>query len=883
MRRRFSRIAAFLLFSLAILLPDSTFAFQQVKLSEEKVDSLIYAAYDYRNAGSFGTANDLLSQAIEISGELEYRTGLYHSYSELGRISRYQQQFHESVEWYYNVLNLILEDGSDREFAATYNNLAGSYLLKPDFENALKYLNKSLHHRYKYDDPLGTAMTYRIKAALYADLRDYNRSIMLYRKAIALADGRHDGLSYTLNVSLAGILNDRGDHNSALILYYKALDFALETENLRYISTAENNISQTYRSLGKHDLELEYSTSAYERLRGTDFPEQLILGINIARMLAGKGELEQARRTLEETESFTEQTTLLRWRARWLETIGILHREEGRFEKAASYFSEAFALLESLYGENVPPGIFWEKAFNLRHIDIYKGIKAGEKALTATENWRNRIALTGSARTGFFAPYAEKYAELAKWHLLTGNANRVFDIIELSRARAIADDIFQNMQLAGNEAGGLRFEFEQKRQQLRAVEEKLEAVNLDEIDESSIRELQSEYVRMLLSVEEKQNEWIKASGVSGELLYPQIYTAAEVRDQLGDNEALMAYAFTRNKGIAVIVRKNQIAGFVLDADRTEFSEKITEIRDLITAIEPEDKIRPKLAELSGALLDRFAFSLDEIETLHIMADGPLNYLPFEALVYDEGYFVNHFTTSYLPSFSLGEIIRYRNTNYDGDILVLANPVFGSGETDWRENLRQLPFTYYEAEKIADIYPENTRIISGHDANKSTFLTQNLENYSILHLATHGIIDEYNLWRNGLVFGSEDEDSAPELLRISEVYDLDLNADIVVLSACNSGIGELVDGEGLMGLHRAFQYAGARTTVMSLWSIHDQGSAVFMDHFYRAYNNRTDNRRSKAKYNHQNVIKALREARLEMLQSGRFSHPAYWAPFTAAGW
>jgi len=147
----------------------------------------------------------------------------------------------------------------------------------------------------------------------------------------------------------------------------------------------------------------------------------------------------------------------------------------------------------------------------------------------------------------------------------------------------------------------------------------------------------------------------------------------------------------------------------------------------------------------------------------------------------------------------------------------------------------------------------------------------LSTYRFVHFATHGIIDERTLDLSGIMLGGSEASKYDGLLQASEVFTLSLNADLVVLSACQSGLGKLVQGEGLVGLTRPFLYAGARSVLVSLWSVADQSTAKLMQQFYK---NLVTLKQEKPE--------ALRQAQLSFMKDNRFAHPFYWAPFVLIG-
>jgi CHAT domain-containing protein len=164
-------------------------------------------------------------------------------------------------------------------------------------------------------------------------------------------------------------------------------------------------------------------------------------------------------------------------------------------------------------------------------------------------------------------------------------------------------------------------------------------------------------------------------------------------------------------------------------------------------------------------------------------------------------------------------------------------------------------------------------LQGTDANRDTVLSGGLNRYEILHFATHGILDDEEPALSGLVLSgfSADGRGLNRFLRSQDSAGLDLQARLVVLCGCETGLGRLVHGEGLLGLSRAFFYAGANQVVSTLWQVPDLATAALMGHFYRAL--LQDNIPAPA---------ALRQAQLALQQSSRWRHPYYWASFIVQG-
>ncbi|MGH9836663.1 MAG: CHAT domain-containing protein, partial [Blastocatellia bacterium] len=187
---------------------------------------------------------------------------------------------------------------------------------------------------------------------------------------------------------------------------------------------------------------------------------------------------------------------------------------------------------------------------------------------------------------------------------------------------------------------------------------------------------------------------------------------------------------------------------------------------------------------------------------------------------------------------------------------------------------RLPFSRREAEAIIAVAPQrqSARLLD-FQANRAAATGDDLSNYRIIHFATHGLLNSQHPELSGIVLSLVDERGEPQngFLRLHEIYNLRLPADLVALSACQTGLGKEIHGEGLVGLTRAFMFAGAPRVVASLWKVDDAATAELMKRFYRGM---FDKRLRPAA--------ALRAAQVEMWRQERWRSPYFWAAFTLQG-
>jgi CHAT domain-containing protein len=334
---------------------------------------------------------------------------------------------------------------------------------------------------------------------------------------------------------------------------------------------------------------------------------------------------------------------------------------------------------------------------------------------------------------------------------------------------------------------------------------------------------------------------------------------------------------------------------------------------------PRDRNNAITTQLSQMLLSPVAGQLGN-KRLVIVSDGALQYVPFAALPAPDTsgnsdrpvpLIVKHEIVN-LPSASTLAVLRQETQGRSPatkTIAVLADPVFSKDDervkttvgansrqgkqTERSQNLanmgsralersaralgvafNRLPFTRQEADRILALVPaEQEQQALDFAASRAFATSPQLSDYRIVHFATHGILNSQNPELSGIVLSLVNEEGMPEngFLRLPDIFNLNLSADLVVLSACETGLGQEVKGEGLVGLTRGFMYAGAPRVLVSLWSVDDEATSELMSRFYK-----------KMFQDGQKPAAALRAAQIEMLQDTRWQEPYYWAAFTLQG-
>lgn len=380
-------------------------------------------------------------------------------------------------------------------------------------------------------------------------------------------------------------------------------------------------------------------------------------------------------------------------------------------------------------------------------------------------------------------------------------------------------------------------------------------------------------------------------------------TAAQLQASLDARSVLVQYALGKPRSFAWVVTTDSV-DLVSLADRETIEEAARRTHEDLKTYQPvrprDDARNVRLAELSGLILEPLAGLLDGKERVIVAADGALGYVPFGLLPISSGAATVRMLEASeivsVPSMSAMVAQRERvGSRPSRTLAVFADPVFSAADARLPHDpitarpeagperldeladaaeLERLPATSLEAELIAARVPQNSRFVAtGFDATRARVLAAPLGDYRVVHFATHGLVDSRYPGLSALVLSRFDEAGRPQngLLRLRDIYGLRLNAELVVLSGCDTALGREIRGEGLIGLVDGFLYAGAQSLVVSLWQVPDRATAELMTRFYAFV--LTDGLRP---------AEALRRAQRSIAAERRWSDPYFWGAFVVLG-
>jgi CHAT domain-containing protein len=365
------------------------------------------------------------------------------------------------------------------------------------------------------------------------------------------------------------------------------------------------------------------------------------------------------------------------------------------------------------------------------------------------------------------------------------------------------------------------------------------------------------------------------SGVAQALTLASLKTLTATSDV-----AYLEYVVTERKLGVFIVKRNRVNNepairyLNLPVNIDELRQRVNKFHSMLAERHPNHRTLSR--ELYQLLIEPFAKEFQNIKTVCIVPDGLLWTLPFQALTTKRGnYLVEQYALYYAPSLSVLHEMndRARQTITNGSLIAFGNPVIGRDDK-LNQDLCPLPEAETEiAEVAAAVRSKDKKTFLGREADEKTFKAL-APAYSSIHLATHGVLDNRDPLYSHLLLTKTDGDIENDgSLEAREIMNLHLNADLAVLSACETGNGRISPGEGVIGMSWAFFVAGTRSMVVSQWRVNSASTSQLMKNFYQSLARRRDRG---------NKSEALREASIRLLKDTRYRHPFYWAGFVLLG-
>jgi CHAT domain-containing protein len=657
-------------------------------------------------------------------------------------------------------------------------------------------------------------------------------------------------------------------------------------------------------------------------------------GLPSAYSLAGLGKIARLRGDLAKAQEYYSQSLTIAEnvdapahdRAKFLIGFAAVRRQQRDFPKAEDLYRKALKIIEAKDPESIDrtttlgdlAGILYHEGRFDKAAELYR------QALNTLENRILRLGGAEESRSRYRAEHVRYYQEYMRLLIEQAQPEVAFEVLEGSRARTLFEMLEQAQ--VDTERGAdpaIRERARKLRRLLNAkTEYRIRLVGGAGSDQQ-LALVDKEIEELLLKYQQVESQLRSSSPAYAALTQPRKLGVFEIQSLLDANSLLLEYSLGEERSYVWAVTGKSLRAYVLPK-RGEIEAAAQRVYDLLAlknriankegedgANTAERKYVEAANELSEMVIGPVAHLLTG-KRLLIVSDGALQYIPFAALPMPGNraglvpLIVKHEIIN-LPSASVLAELRQQKIGRSPApmaVAVLADPIFDptderlkkfhlqkSSSSRWDSNvirsardldttreakpyLSRLLYTRNEADAVMAVTPPGKGMLAvDFDASRAVATNPALAKYRIVHFATHGIIDDRHPELSGLVLSLVNKQGKPQdgFLKLQDIYSMRLPVDLVVLSGCETGLGEQISGEGLLSLTRGFMYAGAIRVVASLWSVSDVATASLMADFYRAMER--DGMRPAA---------ALRAAQIQMWKQKQWSSPYYWAAFQIQG-
>lgn len=753
-----------------------------------------------------------------------------------------------------------------------------------------------------------------------------------YAAARVIAERIGDQTSQaTILGGMGSIHHEMGDKRQALHYIGEATKFMERKGNEWGTAEGKLQLGRIHHSLGDEEQALQYLTEALSLFQSLGMPRLQsatlrAIGLVYDSLGDTSNALESHQKALKLTRSGEDQ----REEAYTFNHIGRIYEKLNDTNRASKYYRRGLQLSRrsaDQAGEAL-------SLYNLAHLErdrenLPEARQLIEAALEIVESQRTNVS-SQDLRTSYFATVRNTYDIyidiLMRLHRKSphlGLDTEAFAISEKARARSFLELLRESRASVREGVDPALLSREQQLNEALNAKAQLHVQLLAARQNDEAARINQELETLVSELAQVRDQIRLASPRLATLNLPEPLSLREVQQRVLDDETvLLEYALGDDRSYVWVVTRTTVFCYELAA-RAEIETSAQRLYSLITApqliqgesiaarterLAKADAETPReIAVLSNLVLGPLAGRLDKKKIL-VVLDGRLQYIPFQLLTApDSGELliakheiVNSPSASTLALLQTEAAKRRPGVN---SVAVLADPVFEAddprvkhssvsapvsvtGTIEFRQSLRdagispdgveipRLIASGTEADGIMAVAPWRTGLKAvGFAANRERVLSTELASYRIVHFATHGIINNERPELSGIVLSLFDSEGRSQngFLRLHDIYNLRLPADLVVLSACSTGLGKDVRGEGLIGLTRGFMYAGASGVVASLWKVDDDATAELMKHFYEGIFKKE-----------LSPAAALREAQLALSRQKRWQSPYYWAGFVIQG-
>ncbi|MCJ7452097.1 MAG: CHAT domain-containing protein [Steroidobacteraceae bacterium] len=819
----------------------------------------------YDEQGDYDTSLKQYRQVLELYRAANFPRGVGDTLGNIGGVHLLLGHFREALGYYQQALKISEQLKSSTSMSQDHGNIGLCLLGLGEVDAALVHLDQAIVLATQAGMRQDQAYWLRAKGDGLVTRGQYDLGLKDYRAALAIyekVDAQAELLEALQESGKLHLL--LGDSASAERDFKRALDMARSIGLDRGITLNLISLGDLEFRRKRPDAAIALYEQAQQRAAATRAQQTLALSLlRLARVNRSVQRVALASAETDESLVIAREIG-----ARDLEAEALYSRAE--IARLQQHFTSALAnykAAESAEARIGDPDLLWQIQFGRARAQEANGnvsaaLASLEAAVQLIEGVRGRLEET-RFRSGYVEDKFEVYLELMRLQLQQGRTADAFLTAERLRARSFVE------QLSGRSSVPLSARDRRVEAELRERVRQLQQSLADTDDEGAPaypERATNRFSQELLSVEKEYQTFLD-DHARVHAAVAAVPNASSIQRRLAADQALVEY-IVGPEGLVVFVLTSR--GIVVKSSPVrgpDLAARIALLRDLIHRPDDE-RWRKPAARLSEELigpLERAGW-LDGVTRLYIVPHGALTYLPFAVLPQPASgrgdLLIDRYTVAYLPA--AAALLREPTAPDTARSLLAVAPSRGG--------LRHAP---EEARAIDALFQPNARTLIGGEATEGRF-KQLAGGFRVLHLATHGYFNEASPLLSGLELEPDRNDDG--MLRVHEILDLPLHADLVTLSACDTALGsgyfaELPIGDEFVGLNRAFLAAGSTSVMATLWQVDDRASVSLMKQFY--------GRLSESGAGG-NAASALTFAQRALRRSPQLGHPYYWAAYVVVG-
>lgn len=717
------------------------------------------------------------------------------------------------------------------------NNLGATYFALGQYQKAIDHHQQALKISQNLSDRQGESLSLGLLGNDYVALGQYQKALDFYQQYLAATKniGDRQGEAYATG-NIGNTYAYLGQYQKAVEWLQQSLQLVRAIADRRAEAKALENLGNAYGYLNKHQQATEFYQQAlviYKQI-GDRNGEATALG-NLGNTLNSLGQHQKAIDYLQQTLEIVRNIKDRQAEGATLGNLGNAYYALKQYEKALDLYQQHLTIVREIGERRGEAKANAEIAATLVNLNQnHLAIAFYKSSINITEAIRKDIRnLAQADRQSYLATVADRYRHLADLLLQQGRVMEALQVLDLLKVQEL-EGYFKNIKGSDRTAQGIRI----------LEPEKAISNQLSDLSKKSIPELNQQLdnqIQQLPKAElNKVPDYLKQIPQGTILFYPLI---------LGNRLELILFS----PNTIPISRTVKIS-------QKELENLVTDFRTALIDTGSEDFKEPS-AQLYKLLIKTIEAELVQAKSTTILyaPDGQLRYIPLAALYDGKQWLAEKYRINNLIAYSLFDFASKLNTKPN----ILAG-AFGGKAGEKKFGQTALPASIKEVQVIANSFNSSVTLIEDQFSRQA--IESKFKNHNILHLATHAEFNTGTPDDSFIIFGNGDK------IKLHEITDWEIpNIELIVLSACQTGVGKLGDGVEILGFGYQVQKAGAKQAIASLWSVSDEGTQALMAAFYQ-----------ELQKGDVLPIEALHRAQVALIKSEKFSHPSYWSAFFAIG-